>query len=144
MITGDRGNALGGRRGETRDQWRQKKRGVTLGRWWDKAQNCTPVVSRYSIKNPAATGALTSASVMTSAPFNSLPPNCQVYWVSVPPQCSFHTGSMHASSGLCWPRPSEPSAFCSLMSESSRRTRGVVKGYILTAFVLFNSVIYAW
>lgn len=52
--------------------------GVTLGWRPDKEGDCNPpllppVVSHYSIKTPAATGALTVVSVVTSAPLNSLP-----------------------------------------------------------------------
>lgn len=72
------------------------------------------IVSRSDIKTPAATGALTAACLMTSAPPPSLPPS------QTPPLLSFgssssssssHMGSTHASDGLRWPRAEEPSAF---------------------------------
>lgn len=73
---------------ERREGWRwggdQTKRGIVV--------LFPPAVSYYSIKTPAATGALTVASIMTSAPLNSLPPQCRVYWVLVPLQCSSHKG----------------------------------------------------
>lgn len=64
-----------------------------------------PAVSRYSIKTPAATGALTVASIMTSAPLNSLPPQCRVYWVLVPLQCSSHMGSCMQQLAFSDPEP---------------------------------------
>lgn len=98
--------AMGGRHGDT-DRWRwwvwplwgsteertegwrcggeQTKRGIVV--------LFPPAVSHYSIKTPAATGALTVASIMTSAPFNTRPPHSGVYWVLVPLQCLSLLGS---------------------------------------------------
>lgn len=64
----------------------------------------TPDVSRYSIKNPSATGALNAASITTSAPLNSLPLLRRVYWVLVPLQWASHMGLC-----VCWPSANKAS-----------------------------------